>query len=320
MGEKYLLIKYLIKEKEFIPIISSNFISNRENDYNNYEIKYISKKYIVLNNFQEKFIKFIDANTFCILNKKFNYYKNLVVNDNYLLFDKIIENEIHFSLLNLEDCSEETKNDLLKELFNFKAYYYFPKILLNNNNFENTIYLYENNQLSILEYNNKDNNKNIITQNQMTKKITIKENANKLPKIIDFSEVYSKNYEPSNLFVNNDEDFYTNYYCSKNPSNQYIVFEFIDEYFIGSFEIFYLSRRKKCKPKNFKVTILDNNKNIIKIFEFINDDIKSLSHEYNLKNKGKYLRFDLIDNYGGAYIIIKKINFYANPVDSVQIE
>ena len=253
----------------------------------------------------------------------FNYYKNVIVNNNYLLFDTINDNEIHFSLLNLEDLSKkENKNNFLKELFNFKAYYYFPKILLNNN-FEDMIYLYENNQLSIVEYKYEKYNKNIINQinqNQMIKKITIKENANNLPKIIDYSEVYNSNYSPLNLFVNNNDDFYSYYYCSKNPSNQYIVFEFIDEYFIGSFEIFYLSRYKKCKPKNFKVSILDNNKNIIKICEFINNDNNSLSHEYNLKNKGRYLRFDLIDNYGGDYIIIKKINIYANPIDSVQIE
>ena len=309
----------LIKEKEFIPINTSNFISNRETNYNNYEIKYISKKYIVLNNFKEKIIKFIDDNSFFILNKTFNYYKNLVVKDNYLLYDTINENEINFSLINLDDIWKERKDNFLIELFNFKEYYYFPKILLNNN-FENMIYLYENNQLSIVEYKSVKNNQNIIIQNQMNKKIKIKENANKLPKIIYYSEVYNQNYGPSNLFANDDDNPYSYYYCSKKPSNQYIEFEFIDEYFIGSFEIIYLYRYKECKPKHFKVTILDNNKNIKKICEFINDDIDSLSHEYNLKNKGRYLRFDLIDNHGGDYIIIKKIDFYANPIDSVQIE
>jgi len=321
MGENYLLLKYLIKEKEFIPIVTSNFISNKEKNYNNYEIKHISSKYFILNNFKEKIVKFIDTNNFFILKKQFNYYHNIFANDNYLLFDTINENEIQFSFINLEDFSKENNNKYLIKLFNLKIYYYFPKILLNSN-FENIIYLYENNQLCIAEYKYKKNNYIIYDKNKKIKNITIKKNANIIPKINDCSEVYSQNYDASNLFSNDedDDDIINYYYCSKYPSNQYIIFEFIEEYFLGSFEMIYLSRKKECKPKNIKVTIFDNNKNITKILEFINNDIDSLSNKYILKNKGKYLRVDFINNFGGDYIIIKKINFYANPIDSVIFE
>ena len=114
MGEKYFFAKYLLKEKEFIPLITGKFIENDKDNINNYEINYICQNYIVLNNFKEKIINFIDINIFSFLNKKFTYYLNLVANDNYLLFDNINDNELLFSLINLSDLSNEKNNNLSK--------------------------------------------------------------------------------------------------------------------------------------------------------------------------------------------------------------
>ena len=323
MGEKYLFIIYLIKEKEFSPImLPSNFYSNNANNLNNYEINNISSNYIILNNKESKNINFIDIYNFCILNQQFNYFNNVSINDNYLLFDNIKENEIQFNLINLKDMKNEKDNELL-EFFNFKITNYFPKILINNN-FEKFIFLYENNQLCIADYIT-DNNKIIkesTGQIKNIKEINIKKNDVIIPKIDSCSEVYSSDYDASKLFSNDalfSNDIYSYYYCSKNPSNQFIIFDCTNEYYFNSFQITYLSRKKDCKPKNFQVSILDYNKNIINIYNFVNKDINSLSEEYILKNKGRYLKFDLIDNYGGNYIIIKNLKFYANPIDSIQL-
>ena len=99
---------------------------------------------------------------------------------------------------------------------------------------------------------------------------------------------------------------------------QYIVFDCGNEYFFNSFQIIYLSRKFQCKPKHFIVSILDKYKCVVNIFKFENKDINISSEEYTLKNKGRYIRFDLLDNYGGDYFIIKNLKFYANPIDLVE--
>ena len=47
MGEKYLLIKYILKDKEFVPFINNNFLDNKNDNYNDYEIKYLKKKMMI---------------------------------------------------------------------------------------------------------------------------------------------------------------------------------------------------------------------------------------------------------------------------------
>ena len=315
MGENYLFIKYSIKDKEFIPLIRTNYIFNTVNNFNHFEIKHISQNYIILNNMEEKTISFIDTSNFCVLNKKFNYYSNIVANDISLLFDNIKDNEVQFSLLNLSDLSN---NNNLNEFFNIKIYNYFPKIIFNYN-FEIFIYLYDNNQLCITDYIPNEDKSN--TNEIKTTDLSIKKNDLIIPKIDNCSEVYSQNYDASKLFSNDvlfSNDFYGHYYCSKNNMKQYIVFDCGNEYFFNSFQIIYLSRKNNCKPKHFIVSILDKYKNVVNIFKFENKNINIESEEYNLKNKGRYIRFDLLDNYGGNYFIIKNLKFYANPIDSVE--
>ena len=133
-----------------------------------------------------------------------------------------------------------------------------------------------------------------------------------IPKIDSFSEVKSRNYEPSKLLDEKD------YYCSRNPSNEFIIFDFLNEYFFNGFKMTFLLKNENCRPNYFIVSILDDKKNVKNIFPFFNDNIQSLSREYDLKNKGRYLKFDFKNNYGGKYIIIKHLEFYTEPIDSVQ--
>ena len=316
MGQNYLFIKYLIKEKQFIPLVTGNYISNNSKNYNKYEIKNISEYFIILNNIEEKIIYFIEINTFLILNKQFNYFLNVIGNDNYLLFDNVKNNEVQFSLIKLTDLSNEDNNILLN-LFNFKLDTNLPKIIMNNN-LNNFIYLFDNNQLCLTEYIYKNNEiKNNYKEN--IKEIIIRKNGVITPKIDSFSEVYSKDYEPSKLF-SEERNLLGYYYCSKNSSNAFIIFDCLNEYFFKYFTITFLPRKENCRPKNFKVSILDDEKNTINSFTFINDTIESLVITYYLKNKGRFLKFDLIDNHGGDYIIIKNLKLNVVLLDSIEFE
>lgn len=202
MGQNYLFVKYSIKEKNFIPVVTKNFMGNKDiNVFDNYEIKHISEKYIILNNLKEKIIYFIDINSFCLLKKTFTYYFILQINNNYLLFNSMKDNTIQFSLINLNELSNE-KNDQLIELINFKEDNNLPKIILNNS-FKTFIYLYESNQLCYGDYmiDRKKDNLNKINQNKNIKNIKVVRNYDyKIPKIDDYSKVYNDNYLPSRLF------------------------------------------------------------------------------------------------------------------------
>jgi hypothetical protein len=308
MGEKYLFVKYLIKNKEFIPITTLNYIDNKANDFNNYNISNITQNYIILNNFKEKIINFIDINSFCLLNKKYKYYSNVVSNNKYLLFDNIKDNHPIFSLINLNNLSKEKDNNLL-ELMNIKIDNNKPKSLLSND-FKTFVYLYENNQLCIDEYILNDKLDNAINLKNI-KIINIIRNSLIIPDIASFSKCYGKDYEPKNLFKEHK------YYCSNTSSNHYILFKFATEYFISDFTMTYHSSCLKCKPQNFRVIIMDEKKNIINIENFCNKTISLKEENYAINNKGRYIKLELLDNFGGEYIMIKDIIFYCSCIDSI---
>lgn len=59
----------------------------------------------------------------------------------------------------------------------------------------------------------------------------------------------------------------------------------------------YLGRKANCRSKKFKVTFKDNHKNIINSFDFVKKNMESISGEYKISNKGRYIRFDFFDNF-----------------------
>ena len=93
MGEKYLFIKYSLKDKDFAPCLSNSFLSDENNNFNNYEIKYLSSDLIIMNNYIKKIIYLIESNIYWLIKMK-NDYSNIIANDKYLLFDTIKENNI----------------------------------------------------------------------------------------------------------------------------------------------------------------------------------------------------------------------------------
>ena len=70
----------------FKPIFGGNIYSN----------------FIILNNFKKKIIYIIEYGQVYIVKNIYNYYKNIVFNDKYLLFDTIKNNSLQFSLMSLD--------------------------------------------------------------------------------------------------------------------------------------------------------------------------------------------------------------------------
>ena len=99
MGEKYLFIKYILKDKEFVPCVNNIFLSKEKDNYNDYEIQYLNSDIIIMNNFEKKFIYLIENNNgILLINKRYEYYSNIIGNDKYLLFDNI-KDKIEFNLI-----------------------------------------------------------------------------------------------------------------------------------------------------------------------------------------------------------------------------
>ena len=69
MGQDYLFIKYSLLEREFIPVVTNNFIPSSVIDYNDYEIISIMKDYIILNDFNNKYIYIIENKNFLLFKK-----------------------------------------------------------------------------------------------------------------------------------------------------------------------------------------------------------------------------------------------------------
>ena len=71
-----------------------------------------------------------------------------------------------------------------------------------------------------------------------------------------------------------------------------------------------------CKPKNLKITILNEKKNIVNIYSFCNEE-KLVEGKYEINNKGRYIKIDFLDNFGGNYIIIKQLTINVDCIHSV---
>jgi len=316
MGEKYLFNIYSLLDKKFISLTSANLFPNNIK-FNNFEIINISENKILLNNTDKKTIYIIENNDnydFCLLKQSFKYFSNIVANDKYLLFDNMNENKnknnLKFSLIDLSNSSNK-ENSKIIQLLNFKIDN-FPKILVNQN-FKKLVHLYDNNQLCIIDYiydeNIEDNNIN----NENIMKINLSKDAEKvIIFIFNFSSCYDNKYHPEKLFTKES------YYCSKSNSNEFITFNYKEEYYFNRFKMNFLDDYKDSRPKKFNITILDNKERPIKTYNFINDNIDNKSFEKNLNIKGKFLKFDFLENFGGKYFCIERMNIYVNNAYSIK--
>ena len=308
MGQQYLFIKYSLLESEFLPVVTNNFLPCSLIDYKDYEINNILQDKIILNNHNDKIFYIIDLPEFLIHEKYYSYHSFIITNDKYLFFDEKRDNQIQFTVIPLQNFINNEHYQNIKELFNFKIEINPLKLLTCNNN-EIFINLYEQNQLSIVNFNiinlkiDDKKNKNI---NEI--KLKQKNSINIIPESYNFSGIYSKKYHISKLFSEES------YYCSNLGSKQSIFFKFDDEYYFVNIKLVFHSKYLDCRPKDFNIEICDKEKRIINSLKFENENKNEdyLTNTITIGEKGKYIGFNIFDNYGGDYIILKEINFYIN--------
>jgi hypothetical protein len=243
----------------------------------------------------------VKKNYLKLLRKVGEYYSTVIVNDNYLLFDTIKENNI--IIFNAVNISNENfvENRELPELLNTKVEYNYPKILLFSNS-NKLISLYDENQLSIANYKHNKVEKN---NKKISKKLEINCHSKLNPKIIKYSNIYSESYHPSHLF-----DDSSKYYCSgidSNKNNNYIEIDLCCDYFLEELTLVFHDSYLDCIPKNCSLKIFDNKKNQIVEFKFSNKEEEKKVIEIN--EITRYILFEFNDNFGGKYIVIKKFQF-----------
>jgi len=74
-----------------------------------------------------------------------------------------------------------------------------------------------------------------------------------------------------------------------------------------------------CRPKNYCIEISDNKNRLVKTIKIENEDNNTnLSDTINLNELGKYIELKIFDNYGGEFIIIKRIYFYINTINIIK--
>ena len=312
MGEKSCIQCYSIKAKKFYVLAAINLFMDVEN-FNNFEVIQITSNKIILNDFKNKIVYFIENNqiyNFCLLKKTFKYNSNVTVDNNYILFDKIINNNLQFSFIDLSDFTNKENNRLI-ELLNFKLNYNIPKIAISQR-FQKFINIYDNNQLCILDYmyENHYNNQNNDNKNEI---ILIKDNNSEIiPPSFIYSSIYDSEYDPKNLFKEKE------YYCSKTKKNEFITFDFEKEYYFNKIIVKYINKYKNGRIKKFKLYFLDSKKRIIDIFEKNDFDKEWDFFTIITNNKARYIKFEFLENFGENYFVIGKMSFYVEETYSIK--
>ena len=316
IGENYIFNIYSLLNKQCLGLECVNLFQNNHNNsnINSFEVKGMTEDKIILNNSKDKNIYFIETNnnySFCLLKKTFTYYSNIVINDHYLLFDNLIENNFQFTLIDLSNFSKIEDSKLIN-LLNIKIDN-IPKILLNHN-FTKFIYLYDNSQLCLVDYHfNENMNDNNVSKGKIMKIFLSKNNNYEIvPPASFYSSIYENKYDPSKLFSEES------YFCTKTNVDQYILFYFKEEYYFTGFKMKFLDNYIKAKPKRFKMTILDNKQRFINEYVFFIDNIETKLLEGNLNDKGAYIRIDLLENFGEKYICIERMNFLVDVFYSIK--
>ena len=127
-----------------------------------------------------------------------------------------------------------------------------------------------------------------------------------IPEISTSSSIYNIKYDVINLFTNNL------YYCSHYGKVQDLKFTFDDEYHFTNIKFEFHEDFLNCRPKNFSIEISDKKRRCINTFKIENENNNNLSETINLNESGKYIELNISDNYGGKFIIIKRIHFIAS--------
>ena len=134
------------------------------------------------------------------------------------------------------------------------------------------------------------------------------------PSIDSYFSVYNYYYTPKNLFINTNY-----YYCSKsNSNNEYLKFDFKKEYWFKKIVIKFYTKYPENRIKYFNILIYDQKNRIIETFQRLYSNMDSESFSYTLNYKFRYIKFELLNNHGGNYYIIKNIEFIPENIYSIK--
>ena len=318
MGEQYLFVAFSLKTKKFLGLESANLIKNDSGDFNNFEIIKIISNKIIINDKENKIIYIVENNNtynFCLVKNNFNYYSSAQIDNKYLLFDNIKDNNLYLSLINLDDYSIENNYDYdFCQLLNFRINNNPPKIYLAEN-LSKFIYLYEDdNQIGIIDLTlNKYLEQNDNDKNNLKYQVNLKKDHDTeiIPKISRFSSFFSDEFEPAKILEDDG------YFCTKTNKNEFITFKFDREYCFYKIYITFPDKYKKAKLKECKMSIYDIQGNFLKSYNFIILEKSKNITEVNINDKGAYLKFEFLKNYGDNYFCIKRIQFFADITHSL---
>ena len=297
MGEQFLFLPFSLKSKKFLGIESGNLIKTNSNNFNNFKIIKITCDKIIINDEGKKNVKIIEvdnngnSNTynFYLVKNSFNYHTNAIADKKYLLFDNIKNNNLNFSLVNLDNYSIENNYYDFCLLLNFKIDNNPPKIYLTQN-FSKFIYLYENNnQVSVIDFSlnkklqqNENNIINLKYSLQRDNDIEI------IPEIYKYSSYYKSDFKPEKLLNKNKEE----YYCVKANKGEYIQFKFSKEYCFCLIDITFTNSYEKSKLKKLKINVYDINETFLRSYIFTFDSSEKRKEIINMNDKGAFLKFD----------------------------
>ena len=200
-----------------------------------------------------------------------NINKNNIKKRNFLISsnsDFLNDNNIIGQINKFISLNEKEDQEYKEAFFNHK-----------DNNFDNLSEIieekdsakesiFEEEKELIEHFKDEDKEKEIIPKIEINKNKTKIKKRELIPKVIEYSDIYSNKYHPQYLF-SYESDYY---YCSSYAWNKhFFMLDFSQEYYFTGFEILFSQTYYNCKPKTYKVQTFDNKKRITNEFTFINE-------------------------------------------------
>ena len=157
--------------------------------------------------------------------------------------------------------------------------------------------------------------KSIKTQKIKEIKLIHKNEKKIMPEMTTSSSIYDTKYDANNLF----KEYL--YYCSDYGKVQNLKFTFDDEYYFTNIIFEFHEDYLNCRPKKFNIEISDKKRRCINSIKIENENNSgNLTETINLNESGKFIELNISDNYGGQFIIIKRIYFNAIIINIIKKE
>ena len=136
-----------------------------------------------------------------------------------------------------------------------------------------------------------------------------------IPKIYKYSSYYKIDFKPEKLLNQNENE----YYCTRANKDEYITFKFSEEYCFNLIAITFTTSYKESKLKKFKISVFDINETFLRSYIYTFDSYENRKEIIKMNDKGAYLKFDFLENFGEDYFCIKRIQFFVDISHSINV-